>query len=675
MASSTALVSLRGRARSARLDLGARVDRASAFRRARVHSGLVRLLHTLLPVVAIGLCGYYALSLKLSMGIGGLKLPTAPTFSSENMTMENPRYEGYNKDGGRYLVTAKTAQQDLRSRDAPIQLTGIDGKLLQLDQTATDLKAKLGTFDSRSHQLELFNGIEVVSQNGMKATLTRATVLTKESKIVSREPVVVEMPTGSIRARQMQIDQKARQVTFTDGVAARVIPERKPAALAAATALRGFGSTDAPVDITSERLDIDDASKLATFRGAVRAVQGEAVLVSEELEISYEGSASAPAASGTTQPAAGPTANSRLKRIASRKPVVLTQGSDRITGDSAEFDAILDTARLSGHVVMTSGPDRQARSDRADIDQRADVVVLSGNVFVVQGKNELKGRRLWMDRKAGHAQLLSPAEAGMAAGRIATRLIQSDGGDKAGKRPAAQAAAPAGGLGIAAIKTDPNAPIDVEAVSLDINDTAKTAVYRGDVRVAQGDFKMATPELTAFYVGQMGLAVAPGQARESQAKSPAQPQAQLTRIEARRGVAITSKEGETATGDWADFDTKANTVTLGGDVKLAQGVQVFRGSKLVFDMNTGESRLLMEPGAVARAWAADTQAPNTPEASARPRGVFYPQQFKGIGQKNKEAASAVAPEPQPADAAPRKRRPPDAGQGDGVNFFGTTGGN
>ncbi len=726
MSSSTAVVSQRRPGRSHALVLGG-VDRARAFRMASLHTLLVRGLRLGLPALALLLCAYYGISLKLAVGgIGGVTMSAPPSFSSDNMSMSNPRYEGFNKDGGKFVVTAKTATQDLRDRNAPVQLTTIDGKLLQPDNTVTDLKATRGTFDNKQNQLELFDGIDITSQNGLHAKLTRATILTKEHKIISREPVMVEMPTGSISARQMELDQKTRQVAFLDGVAARVKPERKPGPEAAAASQKAFGGSNEPVDITSERLDVDDTAKTAIFRGTVRAVQATSVLETAELEISYQGNAAPglqkpadPAAEGL--PAAPPSApaSSKVSRIVSRVPVVMTQGTDRVTGNSAVFDTINDTAQIEGRVVMTSGADRKALSDKADLDQRSDTIVLTGNVFVQQGKNEMKGRRLWVDRNSGKAQLTSPPEQGRGSGRIATRLYQGDGkaADAAKKGSAQTAEAAASPMGFGNFKTDPNAPVDIEAASLDVDDGVKKAIYRGDVRVAQGEFKMATPELTAIYAGQMGLNVGPGQAA---AAEPAQKaQAQLTKIEARKGVSVTSKDGQTATGDWADFDTKANTAVLGGDVKLTQGQTVLRGNQLLIDMNTGESRLLNDPtpagggawrhpavsatAATARAAAAaagvqvkdgkvsvstpDAQSMFTSQSTGRPRMVLYPNQFKGLGPKDKGGGDKAAAPPAPAaqavpgapaaassEAVPRKRRS-EGLPADASSIFAAPGGN
>ena len=71
-------------------------------------------------------------------------------------------------------------------------------------------------------------------------------------------------------------------------------------------------------------------------------------------------------------------------------------------------------------------------------------------------------------------------------------------------------------------KTDPNAPMDVEADTLDVYDTEKQAVFRGNVKSQQGDFVVRTVEMVAFYTGQAGLrAVGRRRRRRQQGAVPA----------------------------------------------------------------------------------------------------------------------------------------------------------
>lgn len=636
-------------------------DRTRLMRRARIHSRFVRSLRVVLPATAVISLVLYGVALKLALPpkVKGLD-PGRIKISTENLTMENPKYDGFNADGGKYFVTSKTATQDIRQK-GPVQLETISGTLTQPDKTLTDLTATRGTFDTKKNELELYDGIDVVSQSGMRAKLSRATILTKESIITSREPVKVDMPTGQVTSSELEIYQKKRQVAFIGNVVTRLVPETKPGKETAAPAPQGqnrtVGASGGPVIINSQRLDIDDLGKVALFSGGVNAVQGQATLESQELEAYYEGQ---PIAQGGPAPAPGEPkqvksdgqdAASKLSRLVVRKPLVLTNAADRVTGNAGEFDVKGDIATVLGDVVITSGPDRKATSDRAEIHQREDTVLLTGSlVHVIQGKNELKGRRLWVDRKAGRSLLTSPAEGGKGAGRIAARFYQNQTETKPGAAPK-KAAAQADGeqsLAMGNFKTDPTAPIDIESESLDVNDIKKQAVFRGEVNAVQGEFKVKTSEMTAFYTGQAGLTSTPKDAPKTPADPSAKAGAQLSKIEARKGVIVTSKDGQKATGEWADFDVKANTVVMGGkEVILTQGQNIVRGTKLLIDLTTGESRVITSatPG-VAAAPGVDSEAagagPFTPGTTGRARAVFHPQQGKDAHKKAKDEGKSPA---------------------------------
>lgn len=214
------------------------------------------------------------------------------------------------------------------------------------------------------------------------------------------------------------------------------------------------------------------------------------------------------------------------------------------------------------------------------------------------------------------------------------------------KQLADEAAAAAKGGAVSVFKTDPTAPIDVEAGRLDVDDRSKQAVFKGDVRAVQGDFVVRTSEMRAFYTGAAGLA-------EENTPADKKAPAEITRIEARGKVIVTSKNGQNATGDWADFDVKKNQVVLGGDVILTQEKNVVRGSKLTIDMLTGESVIHTDPGA---AWSA-TAAPADkkggaftmqPGTAKRPSAIFYPREKKPAEKKPSGAVSDGEAAPGPS---------------------------
>ena len=610
-------------------------DRTREFSRARWHSAFVRSMRWGLPLASVGFAGLYVVTMLQTAGWG--KLPVLPhivPMLSKNFAMDNPRYEGFTKDGGNYVVTAKTAIPDLLN-PSQVKLNSITGEVFDAHKSRTDLTAARGLFDSKANQLDLSDGITVVTQTGMRAQLQTATMMTKEGTLVSKTPVMVEMPSGVITSNQMQLNQKTRDVTFIDTVVAHLVSPVKPDAAPVAAATKdaaAFGHSNAPVDVTSDRLDVHDGAKTAQFSGRVHAVQGVAKLDTAVLDVSYEGGANAggtPAAAtlGTAaDPAAPVTPAAKIKRIVAPGPVVLTQGTgDRVTGNGADFDAAAQTAIILGNVLMTSGVDRRATAERAEFQQASDTILLTGNVVVNSGRNELRGRRLFVDRKAGKTDLISPAEGGLPKSRIFAKLYQGDG--QPGKAPAAPKkpeaevgeAAANTGIGIATFKTDPNAPVDIEADKLAVDDGKKLAIFTGDVKAAQADFVIRTIELHATYSGEAGLVsiTAPAAGAPTQPKTPAQ----LTKIEAKGKVIVTSKANQQVTGDWAIFDPKANTCVVGGkEVILTQDKNIVRGNKLSIDMATGQSVIITEGVTAAAGTAAGAAKPG------RPSILFYPRE-------------------------------------------------
>ena len=599
-------------------------DRGRAFRQARWHSRLVKLLRVGLPVMALGLLGYYALSLSVSWKLGAGRIKVGEVqLSPDDLTMKNAKYFGLTKDGGSYEVRAKKAIVQF-NKDAPIQLIDIDGDLLQPNNVVTKLKAKQGLLDNTKNELELYDGIEIDATNGLKARMSRAKVYSKENRVISKEPVDLTMPTGQVRGDNMTLRTDTREATFVGNVKTHLMPQTQTGEARAATPAFGRDQR-APVDVTSDQLYVNDTAKTALFMGKVVAVQGDSTLKAPELHVTYEGA-----------PAADITGGASAKQ----------------PGDSARLARLV----AKDGTVVTIGSDRRVASDQADFDAKADTALFTGNVLVNQQRNVLQGKRLFIDRKAGNSRLESPAEDDQPAGRIAATFYQGDG--KAGaqpkpKRAAAAAAAAAAGSApegvLGSFKTDPNAPMDIDAEVLEVFDAEKKAVFSGNVKAQQGDVVIRTVELVAHYSGQAGLGFSSGDAAPDKAQS------QITRIETKQKVLITTKDGQSASGDWAIFDTKANTVQLGDNVVVTRGKDVAQGPRLKIDLTSGMYRFELDQEAAGNHGSPATSAspPLTappPTASADPASracppgkqclLVYPKEMQ---EKAKDAARKLLP--------------------------------
>jgi len=202
-------------------------------------------------------------------------------------------------------------------------------------------------------------------------------------------------------------------------------------------------------------------------------------------------------------------------------------------------------------------------------------------------------------------------------------------------------------------------PIDIESDVLVVHDKQKYATFKGNVKAVQGTTTLRAKELNVHYVGGDNLASGAkkeGGDQTAPATKVADAQggggaaekkdAQITKIEAKGDVVITSKDDQTTTSDWALYDLPAQLVTVGGNVVLTQGKNVLKGDRLVIDLKTGESRF-----------------ENTGNAAAggRIRALFMPKQE---GAKNAKSGEAKSGDAAAGDATPSSDKPDSASASD-----------
>src|SRR6201997_4043511 len=137
-----------------------------------------------------------------------------------------------------------------------------------------------------------------------------------------------------------------------------------------------------------------------------------------------------------------------------------------------------------------------------------------------------------------------------------------------------------------------DAPVQIEAATLEVHDKSKTATFSGNVQVVQGDTTMRCRSLVVFYGQELGIGEAAGTTTTAAIKSPlgAPKGAQnIRRIEARGAVTVITKD-QSASGDLGIYDLKTKTITLSGNVVVSQGQNVIHGERVVVETETGKSR-------------------------------------------------------------------------------------
>ena len=134
-----------------------------------------------------------------------------------------------------------------------------------------------------------------------------------------------------------------------------------------------------------------------------------------------------------------------------------------------------------------------------------------------------------------------------------------------------------------------DAPVDVAADRIEVQDRADRAIFSGNVVVRQAELTLNAARLTVAYSSAGGI--------------------QIERLDASGGVTVRSPS-ETARGRFAIYDLQRRIITLIGGVTLTRGASHVSGGRLVLDLDSG--RAVMDGGA----------PPGTTNEGGRVTGTF-----------------------------------------------------
>lgn len=190
--------------------------------------------------------------------------------------------------------------------------------------------------------------------------------------------------------------------------------------------------------------------------------------------------------------------------------------------------------------------------------------------------------------------------------------------------PAAQKESPLGGFGGSGKE-----PIKIDADRLDVFDRENKAVFAGNVVAVQGDSTIRCSTMTVHYKRGKEKDTQKDKAAEKPAEEArATPENGIQKVECAGPVTVVQKD-QVATGDSAVFDQAAKRIVLTGNVVLSQCQNVTRGSRLVYDMNTGRANM-------------------DPVAGGRVSAMFVPgekAEAKGAGSKGCAQPAVAKPAP------------------------------
>jgi len=153
--------------------------------------------------------------------------------------------------------------------------------------------------------------------------------------------------------------------------------------LAAQPAAAGLGnsSSDAPIDITADELEVQQGQCVSVWKGQAEALQDNARLRADILRVFFQ-----PKAKAATAPAAAPGP------------------SNSACGELLRMEA-------EGSVYYVT-PDQRVHSKAATYDANSDTVVMTGDVVAVHGQDVLRGDRMVFNNKTGDGRMQGGGKGG-----------------------------------------------------------------------------------------------------------------------------------------------------------------------------------------------------------------------------------------------------------------------
>ena len=191
-----------------------------------------------------------------------------------------------------------------------------------------------------------------------------------------------------------------------------------PGRVSAQTPVSGFSSAGGanskkPIDIESDRLEVDDKTHMAIFTGNVSASQGDLNLRAPRLEVTYEKAAEA------TPPEQGGAQGSKTAKPV--KPASANANADA-SADPFSNGQIKFVHATGGKVVVINKVDEEeATGDDVVYDVKGQKITMTGKeVILTQKKNVVKGRQIDIDLASGRATVIPEH------GRVRAILTQED---------------------------------------------------------------------------------------------------------------------------------------------------------------------------------------------------------------------------------------------------------
>jgi lipopolysaccharide export system protein LptC len=139
------------------------------------------------------------------------------------MRMHQPRYVGQTRNAEPFELTAASASLD-PLRPSRVHLDQLAAEIDARGQRDFRLLAAAGIYDRDQERLDLSDGIQVTTSDGYRFRTPSATVNLERARVVGREPIAGEGPSGTLAADRFEFEDGGEILRFQGRVRVTLQP-------------------------------------------------------------------------------------------------------------------------------------------------------------------------------------------------------------------------------------------------------------------------------------------------------------------------------------------------------------------------------------------------------------------------------------------------------------------
>lgn len=189
------------------------------------HSGRIRVLKFVLPLVAAGLLAVMIAWPRIFSDEARFALTYSDVSTVNNdLRMISPRFTGADSQDRNYVITADMATQDLDDREQ-ISLDALQADLAMSDGSWLTVSASTGEYHVGKQHLWLEGRVDAYSDLGYEVHARTLGIDLAAGTLMSDDAVQGQGPLGTVRSNGLRVSGRGDIVRFIGGVQVTIFPQ------------------------------------------------------------------------------------------------------------------------------------------------------------------------------------------------------------------------------------------------------------------------------------------------------------------------------------------------------------------------------------------------------------------------------------------------------------------